>query len=122
MSVGVEEKEEDHAEGHEVHVDAEDNACVVEAPAGSHAADRVDGAGDSGQGGDGQQHSGVVVREVGERQGNAEADEHENASSENGWNARVEKRVSHAAMDRLEGFVPGCLFGALLLLSRLAGF
>ncbi len=107
MGVGVKEEEENYAESHEVHVDAEDDAGVVEAPAGLRAADRVDGAGDRGQGGDCQQHGGMVVREVGERQGNAEADEYENTSSENGWNARVEERVSHAAMDRVEGLSLG---------------
>jgi hypothetical protein len=109
MSVGVEEKEEDYTESHEVHVDAEDDTGVIEAPASLRAADGVNGAGDCGQGGDGQQHGGVIVREVGERQGNAEAEEYKNASSENGGNARIEERTSHAATNRLEGFVPGCV-------------
>lgn len=55
MGVGIKEEEEDYAESHEVHVDAEDDTGVIEAPAGLRAADRVNGAGDCGQGGDGQQ-------------------------------------------------------------------
>lgn len=51
----------------------------------------------------------MIVREVGERQGNAEAEEYKNASSENGGNARIEERTSHAATNRVEGFVPGCV-------------
>ena len=66
VGVGVEEEEEDHAEGHEVHVDAEEDAAVVEAPAGLHAADGIDGAGDGGQGGEDEQRRGAVMGEVGE--------------------------------------------------------
>jgi hypothetical protein len=82
LSIGVEEKEEDDAEGHEIHVDAEDDTGVVEAPAGLHAADCVDGARGCSEGWDQQQQGGVVVREVGERQGDREAEEDEDASSE----------------------------------------
>ncbi len=64
--VGIEEKEEDHAEGHEVHVDAEEDTTVVEAPARLHAADSVDGAGDGGDDGEDEQWGGAVVGEVGE--------------------------------------------------------
>ena len=46
VGVGVEEEEEDHAEGHEVHVDEQEDAAVIEAPASLHATDRVGGAGD----------------------------------------------------------------------------
>ena len=81
MGVGVEEEEEDHAESHEVHVDEQNDTGVVEIPGSLQAADGVDGTGGCGQGGNGQQHGGVVVREVGEQQGDREADENEDASS-----------------------------------------
>ena len=46
--VGVDEKEEDQAEGKEVHVDAEDDSAVIEGPAALHAADGVGSACDGG--------------------------------------------------------------------------
>ncbi len=49
--VGVEEEEEDHAEGHEIHVDEEEDAAVVEAPAPLHATNGVRSAGGGGEGG-----------------------------------------------------------------------
>ena len=108
VGVGVEEEEEDHAESHEVHIDEENDAGVVEVPAPLHASDCVDGSGSCSQGREGQQHGGVVVREVGEQQGYPEADEDEDASSEKGWKARVEPGVSHTARNRVEGFDDEC--------------
>jgi hypothetical protein len=63
--VGIEEEEENHAQGHQVHVDEEENTTVVEAPARLHAADGVDGAGDSGEGRENEERCGAVMREVG---------------------------------------------------------
>jgi hypothetical protein len=67
--VGVEEEEENHAEGHQVHVDQEEDSAVVKAPARLHATNRVDRAEDGGQGGDDEKRSGAVVGEVGEDEG-----------------------------------------------------
>ena len=64
--VGVEEKEENHAESHEVHVDEKEDATMVEAPAPLHAADGVGSAGGSGEGGEDEERSGVDLGEVGE--------------------------------------------------------
>jgi selenophosphate synthetase-related protein len=79
--VGVEQKEEDQADGHEVHVDAEDDAAVVEVPATLHAADGVQGAryGDEGRKDD--QRSGVVVREVREEQRRGQTKKNKNAAA-----------------------------------------
>ena len=46
---------------------------MVEAPAGLHAADGVDGAGGCDEGGHGEKYSGAVVGEVREEKGEAEA-------------------------------------------------
>jgi hypothetical protein len=81
VSVGVEEEEENHAEGHEVHVDQEENAPVVEAPASLHAADSVRGAGDCDQGGNDEEWSGMVAGEVGEEDGHTETDKYEETSA-----------------------------------------
>ena len=71
--IGVEEEEEDHAEGHEVHIDEEEDTAVVEAPAGLHAADGVDGASDCSEGGHGEKYGGAVVGEVREKKSQAKA-------------------------------------------------
>ena len=49
--VGVEEEEEDHAEGHEIHVDEKEDAAVIEAPASLHATNGVCSASGGGEGG-----------------------------------------------------------------------
>ena len=49
LGVGIEEEKEDHAKGHEVHVDEKEDSTVVEAPAGLHAADGVGGTCDGGE-------------------------------------------------------------------------
>ena len=51
-SVGVKKEKENHAEGHEVHVDEEEDTAVVEAPSRLHATDSVDGAGDGEESGE----------------------------------------------------------------------
>jgi hypothetical protein len=51
VDVGVDEEEEDHAQGHEVGVDAEDDAGVVKVPSALDAADGVDSA-EAGEGGE----------------------------------------------------------------------
>ena len=79
--VGVEEEEEDHAEGHEVHVDAEDDASVIEAPAALHATDGVGGAGDGEEDGKDEEGSGAVVGEVGEEERDGEAEEYEETAA-----------------------------------------
>jgi hypothetical protein len=114
--VGIEEEEEDHAEGHEVHVDAEEDAAVVEAPAGLHAADGVDGAGDGGYGGKDEQRRSAVVGEVGELEGDAKTDEDENIPAYQGSMTRIEDGMFHVRRsinkDKCAGgFVPasgGC--------------
>ena len=63
--VGVEEEEENHTEGHEVHVDAEDDASVIEAPTALHAADGVCSAGHGEEDGKDEEWSSAIVGEVG---------------------------------------------------------
>jgi hypothetical protein len=72
-SVGVEEEEKNHAEGHEVHVDEKENAAVIEAPAWTHAAQGVHGTGGCGESGQGEEGCSAVVREVRKKEGEAEA-------------------------------------------------
>jgi hypothetical protein len=67
--VGVEEEEENHAEGHEIHVDEKKDATVVEAPAPLHAANGVCGACGGGEDREDENRSAVDLREAGEQDG-----------------------------------------------------
>ena len=49
--IGEEEEEQDESDDEEIHVEAEENASVVEAPAALHAACGVSGAGEGTDGG-----------------------------------------------------------------------
>jgi hypothetical protein len=80
--VGIEEEEENHTEGHEVHVDAENDAGVIEAPAALHAADGVGGADDGDQGGDDEERGSAVVGEVGEEESDGETEENQEAAAQ----------------------------------------
>jgi hypothetical protein len=81
VGVGIQEQEENHAEGHEVHVDQEENATVVEAPAALHTTDRVGRTCDGGERGNDEDRSGMDVREVGEEECCAEAEKDEEAAA-----------------------------------------
>ena len=94
-SVGVEEEEENHAESHEVHVDAEDDASVIEAPAALHATDGVGGAGDGEEDGKDEEGSGAVVGEVREEERDAETDEYEEAAASKRVGTRIEEGMFH---------------------------
>jgi hypothetical protein len=74
VGVRVEEQEENHAEGHEVHVDQEENTTMVEAPAPLHAADGVGGAGDGDEEGQDEKEIGVDGGEAGDKEREAEAE------------------------------------------------
>ena len=73
--VGVEKEEEDHAEGHEIHVDEEEDAAVVEAPASLHATKSVCSAGGGGEGGEDEDRGAVNLREAGEEDGCEQTDQ-----------------------------------------------
>jgi hypothetical protein len=96
--VGVEEEEEDHAEGHEVHVDAEDDAGVIEAPAALHATDGVGGASDGEEDGKDEEGSGVVVREVGEEKRDAQAEEYQETAAKKRVDTRIEEGMFHVGV------------------------
>jgi hypothetical protein len=72
IHVRVEEKEQDHAEGHEVHIDAEDDAAVVPVPSRLHAADGIHGADRGDDSGEEQERGGAVVWKAGEEKSSNE--------------------------------------------------
>jgi hypothetical protein len=90
LNVGVEEKEEDDAEGHEVHVDAEDDTSVIPVPSRLHAADGVYGADGGDDGGKEQEQGGAVVGEVGEAKGDGDTAQDEQTAAKEGMSARIE--------------------------------
>ncbi len=99
--VGIEEKEEDHADDHEVGVDAEEDAAVVPAPTGAHAADVVGHAGDREEGGEDQERVGVILGEVREQEGEGEAEQDQEAAAQEGAGSRIEKGRLHLLLDHL---------------------
>ena len=62
--IGIEEEEEDHSDGHQVHVDEQEHAAVVEAPAGLHAPDGVGGTDDGEKGRNCEEEGLAILREV----------------------------------------------------------
>jgi hypothetical protein len=67
VEVGVDEEEEDHAEGHEICVNTEDDASVIEVPAALDTTDGIDSA-KTGEGGENSdERIGTAVGEAGER-------------------------------------------------------
>jgi hypothetical protein len=94
--VGVEEEEENHAEGHEIHVDAEDDSSVIEAPAALHTTDCVGCAGDGKQGGEDKERGGAVVGEVGEKKSDGETGENQEIAAQKRLSPRVEDGMFHA--------------------------
>lgn len=91
VGIRVEEQEEDHAQSHEVHVDQQENAAVVEAPAPLHAAYRVDGASEGDEDGQDEKGIGVDDGKAGDQQREAKTEENQQNSTKEGSPARVEK-------------------------------
>jgi hypothetical protein len=113
MGIGIEEKEEDDAEGHEVHVDAEEDTAVVEAPTRLHATNCVDGAGDGGQGREDEQWGGTVVGEVRQQESYTKTGQNEDGAAYQGSMMRIEDGMFHevglALKDKcVVGLVPVC--------------
>ena len=89
--VGVDEEEEDHGAGHEVHIEAEQNASVVEVPAALHAAGGIERSPGAAEGGEQEQGVGAQVREVRNENGSEDADEDQGVATGQGVLARVEE-------------------------------
>lgn len=79
--VGVKEEKENHDDGHQVHIDEEQDAAVIQAPPGLHAAERVDRADDRDQRGDEEQRGGTDVGEVRQKESGAKAEKDQRATA-----------------------------------------
>ncbi len=98
MGIRVNEEEEDHAERHQVHIDAEDDSGMVVVPPAAHAAHGIGGADYGKRGGDEEQQGSAIVREVGEQDRGKEAGEHQKVAAGQRALAQVEdgwKRGGH---------------------------
>ena len=97
MHVRVEEKEEDHAEGHQVHIDAEDHTAVVPVPSRLHAPDCVHGADSSDESGEEQERGGTVVWKAREEKSDNETAQDQQTASKQRMFTRIEKAWSQGA-------------------------
>ena len=91
VEVRIEEEKDDHAGGHEIHVDQENDAGVVETPAALEAAGGIGDAEDGKDHREDEQRRGAVVGEVGEQYGGGEGPEDKQASANEGMTAEVEE-------------------------------
>ena len=97
--VGVEKKEENEADGEEIHIDTEQDACLVEIPPlASQAAEGVGAADDGDTGGKDEKWVGAVVGEAGEEIGHGETCEDQRVPPKEGTIVRVENSGYHAVL------------------------
>ena len=104
--IGVEQEEENHAEGHQVHVDEQDDSAVVPAPTRAHAAEVIKRTGDCNECEDRDPWARPIVGKIGEQDRSGQAEKDQKPSSQEGSVARIEEAIDHAASDSLEGFRP----------------
>lgn len=93
--VRVDKEEEHDDDSHEIHIDEQKDATVIETPAFLHAADRVGGADESDQQGKDEEWSGMVAGEVGESEGSCQAEQHERVAAKQRVGVRIEDGESH---------------------------
>jgi hypothetical protein len=109
--VGIEEEKENQAEGHEIHVDAEDDAGVIEAPTTLHATDCVGCAGDGKQGGEDEERGGAVVGKVGEKKSDGETGENQDVAAQERVGTRIEEGMFHTVTaSRISAQLVWCQF------------
>lgn len=79
--IWIEQEKQNHAEGHEIHVDQKEYAAVIKAPAGSHAAKVIDDSCDRGKDRKDDERIGPIVRKVREQDGDSETDQNQKGST-----------------------------------------
>lgn len=90
VGVGIEKQKENHAQGHEIHVDQKEYAAVVKAPTPLHASDSVDGTGKGDERGQNEKGIWMDNWEPRDQQRKAQADKNQQNATEEGSPARVE--------------------------------
>jgi arginine repressor len=79
--IRIEQEEQNHAEGHQVHVDHKEHTAVIETPAGLHAAKMVNDSCDSAKDWKDDKRVGPIVRKVREQDGDSETDQNQEGSA-----------------------------------------
>ena len=98
MGIGIKQEKENHAQGHEIHVNQQEYATVIEAPAPLHATNRVDGAGKGDKTGQNEQGIWMDNGEAGDQKREAQAQKNQQNATEEGSLARVENARWHAIL------------------------
>ena len=89
--VGVEKQKEDHRDGHDVHIEEQDDATVVEAPLEAEAAHRVERAGHGEDGGDDQLWICVSFGIAGPEEGENQAAQHQQGTAKQRFLAQFQE-------------------------------
>lgn len=95
--VGVQEREGNHRYGHQVHIEAQNDCTVFEAPVGAHAAGSVGGAQDHNGRGDQKKGGCPVVGKVREPEREQHAAEYQQIAAGEGTEAWIEEPGCHGS-------------------------
>ena len=101
--VGIEQEEEDQRNGHEIHVDTEDDAAVVKAPAALYAADGFSRADYRDQRRQQEKQRWTEMREVGQRDCDEDAGENQDVGTGQGVFTRIEDGRAQLFQYALDG-------------------
>jgi hypothetical protein len=95
-NIGIDKEEEHQRDGHQVHVEAQQDAAVVEAPASLHAAHGVGHAQQAAKCGQQQQRGRTQMRGTRNQRRDQQAGEHNDVASSQRTGARIEQGWGHA--------------------------
>lgn len=88
--IGIEKEEKHNTQSHQIHVDHQEYASVIEAPAGPHTSKVIDRSGNSDEDGQDKQRGGMVIRKIGEQDRDAKAEENQERAPKKRTATRVE--------------------------------
>lgn len=100
--VGIEPEEGDHAQDHEVGVEAENDAAVIPAPAPTHVAGSIHSAGGCEKEGNNQKGIRAICGEIRQHQRECKAQGDDQTSTKERWAARIEDVCDHSHQNRPE--------------------
>lgn len=98
MGIRIEQQEENHTQGHEIHVNQQEYATVVKAPAPLHASDSVDGTGEGDERGQNEKWIGTDDGEAGDQKRKPQAQKNQHNATGERPLARVENARGHAIL------------------------
>ncbi len=95
MRVGIERQKEDHCQSHHIHIEADEDGGVVEAPMVAQAAEGFDGAKKGEQDGHDHHRFGLVSGKLCQKKCKSQTAQNENVGAQQGWTAIAETTRSH---------------------------